>query len=105
MTSNRFTLLVVSLVSAAGVWAVANVPSVPLPAAHKFALNGGKFKVQNIANGNFPANPMYGAIQQFADPECSDLYIASSYLLDTCMSSDTTSVQYSCGKKFGYLVL
>jgi hypothetical protein len=103
MTSNRFTLLIVSLVSAAGVWAVANVPSVPLPAAHKFALNDGKFKVQNIADGNFPANPMYAAIKQYADAECSELYIASSYLLDTCMSSATTSVQYTCGTKFRLL--
>jgi hypothetical protein len=99
MANNRFALLIVSLVSAAGVWAVANVPSVPLPAVHKFALNDGKFKVQNIADGNFPANPTYAAIKQYADAECSELYIASSYLLDTCMSSATTSVQYTCGTK------
>jgi hypothetical protein len=102
MTNNRFALLILSLVSAAGVWAVANVPSVPL-AAHKFALNDGKFKVQNIANGNFPANPMYAAIKQYADAQCSELYFASSYLLDTCMSSATTSVQYTCGMKFPFL--
>jgi hypothetical protein len=103
MTNNRFTLLIVSLVSAAGVWGVANLPSVPMPTVHEFTLNDGTFKVQNIVNGNFPANPLYAAIKQYADTECSELYFATSYLLDTCMSSATTSVQYTCGKKFRFL--
>jgi hypothetical protein len=93
--TNRSLLLAVSLVISGSVGVVAEVSAIPVRVS-KLA-HTGEYKVQNIATGSFPANPTYGAIQLFGDAECSDIYMAQSFLLDTCMSSDATSVLYTCG--------
>jgi hypothetical protein len=93
-------LMAIVVLAVASVWAVAiSFPTASATWAHNFAHNRGPMKVQNIADdGGFPSNPSYGAVHIYFDTECAGLYIASSYLLDTCMTSDNTSVLYSCGK-------
>ena len=58
----------------------------------------GKISVMNTADGGFPSSPSYLVYQQYEDFECNTLEMASSVLLDTCMSSDTGSIKYTCGE-------
>ena len=57
-----------------------------------------KISVMNTADGGFPSSPSYLVYQQYEDFECNTLEMASSVLLDTCMSSDTGSIKYTCGE-------
>lgn len=70
--------------------------------SRKAVANTKDFTVSNIANGDFPTNPQYGVLQYFNSGEsaddCTDHYQSISYLLDTCMASNSTSVIYTCGK-------
>ena len=62
----------------------------------------GKISVMNTADGGFPSSPSYLVIGYYEDVECNALKMASSFLLDTCMSSDTGSIKYTCGESFRY---
>jgi hypothetical protein len=53
---------------------------------------------QNVV-GTFPSNPSYAVMKAYADTNCGSNYMGGvSYLLDTCLAAQTTSVKYTCGK-------
>ncbi len=65
-----------------------------------------KFKKSSIdttgVSRTFPTNPAYGTITYASGSDCSGPSSADSYLLDTCLSTNTgTSVRFTCSK-FSY---
>lgn len=48
-------------------------------------------------SGTFPENPAY-ALTTFYDPTCTTTYGAAAILLQTCLTSGTTSIIYNCGR-------
>lgn len=99
-------LLIVSLAVSAIVLASPSVKSIAQVASkHKFVAHSKGFTVSNIATGGFPANPKYGVMQFYDDEDCSNKLESSSYLLDTCMASDTASLKYTCGRYLSNFVM
>jgi hypothetical protein len=48
--------------------------------------------------GTFPTNPTYAIYYVYADAQCSDMLLASSVILDTCLANSNGSEMFSCGK-------
>jgi hypothetical protein len=48
--------------------------------------------------GDYPSNPKYAIIKEYADESCSQLLAAESVLLDSCFSAGSVSAKYVCSK-------
>lgn len=60
-------------------------------------MSSSHFQLQSA--NSFPANPTYAVVEYYNSNNCgSGYYSGFSYLLDTCISSKSTSVMYTCGK-------
>lgn len=60
-------------------------------------INSQNFNLQSA--NSFPSNPTYAIMEMYNSAECGkDFVYGVSFLLDTCISSGSDSVWYSCGK-------
>ena len=52
-------------------------------------------KAQNAMT--FPSSPKYGVIANYLDTNCASFGSYSTFLLDTCLVGNSSSVKYTCG--------
>ena len=47
--------------------------------------------------GTFPADPKYASLSLYFDAGCANPVAGASFLIDTCMSTGSTSLKFTCG--------